>query len=735
MPSRRRDADPRSAVPPRPVGWLKSLKPRKPKKLSDSSNSSSDSDLSLQPDNMQRTSTPNPCLIAILLVVRSTSGVNFVFHYPSRPKAESAADRRNSSYQDGNSSNSDSSSGSSDEDDQQSRTTIRDPAAITATELTDSEDRSYVGGGGRKYRRRQQEHEDENNNKNETDENGGPPWETVLGFKAAFLASLLAPKPHMCKTRFELSIDDMVFLGYPLQQRPDGTWRKKKKRRRGGDGLGDEAAYEGEENELTGTGDATEDDERAKDENYHDADADDEKDDMEDGNSHENMSMFHVVFVLNPPELEYHVRVQEMYDYIVKRFTSALKYEQAKNGYVWKEADIILRLKEKALQRDINYQDLWKEITAQSNLAYAIARIYNDISQSRIAHVYLNNNLALSLQIPIVSEISVLPSITDSQLTGLPLTTANSFGDDENEGDGMLAKHFTLLFLEDVDSILKDIASESSESTASLAHFVRACKPSLSFLQISNSCDISLQEIQLMARHLVHWRKARAIPPIHQRDTYIVSPNADMKKLHSLIPAYSKLFPTLPSLPKLLNLLSSKPKPFSTFIPSKDHRPAYLEILAWLIRHGLVTQLRNFAWIKITKEIKAKVAKERSEEALSKLPHGGSGSGNAESMASSAASLLSNLGCEGIGPVDEDAFEDSLILEPQKASSLESAWLEMMTRDQPSDVRALFDRMTKYLNGEHAIEKIAVREGISRKDVRRVLGALEKYIVYVRPFV
>lgn len=48
----------------------------------------------------------------------------------------------------------------------------------------------------------------------------------------------------------------------------------------------------------------------------------------------------------------------------------------------------------------------------------------------------------------------------------------------------MLAKHFTLLFLEDVDGILKDIAAESTDSSASLARFVEACKPTMSYVLI-----------------------------------------------------------------------------------------------------------------------------------------------------------------------------------------------------------------------------------------------------------
>lgn len=275
-----------------------------------------------------------------------------------------------------------------------------------------------------------------------------------------------------------------------------------------------------------------------------------------------------------------------------------------------------------------------------------------------------------------------------------------------------------------------------------------------SFVQISNSCGIPLHDIQLMAHHLIHWRKARAIPPIHQRDIFIVSPNADMRRLHTLIPVYARLFPTLPTLPIILSRLSGKPKPYYTYIPSRDHRNAYLEILAWLIRHGLVTQLRNFAWIRATRAIKVQAAKEmaaRERDRVRKQQLRGVSGGRSRSvspgagsenekdkMTSSISSLLSlGLPPDAFEEVfeefdDEDErFIDSIILEPHQASAIESAWLEMMMRNKTSDVRALFDRIMKYLNGQHAIEKISVREGISRRDVRKVLNAFDEYLIYV----
>lgn len=228
-----------------------------------------------------------------------------------------------------------------------------------------------------------------------------------------------------------------------------------------------------------------------------------------------------------------------------------------------------------------------------------------------------------------------------------------------------------------------------------------------------------------------------------------------MRRLHTLIPIYANLFPSLPRLPIILANLSKKPKPYSTYIPSRDHRGAYLDILAWLIRHGLVTQLRNFAWLRVTRDIKVRVAREaaardrereRQQRKASSTRSGsvspGPGSeGEKDKMTSSISSLLSSGLSASDAPEtaaafeepdqDDERFNESIILEPHQASSVESAWLEMMMRGQTPDVRALFDRILKYLNGQHAIEKIAVREGINRRDVRRVLGEFEEFMVYV----
>lgn len=251
---------------------------------------------------------------------------------------------------------------------------------------------------------------------------------------------------------------------------------------------------------------------------------------------------------------------------------------------------------------------------AQSSLARAIYTVYSSISSSKIASVALSQHVSISLQIPPLTSTPYLPGPTDKAYPGLWLTTADSVSpsdDPATETDTaphqVLAKHFALLLLDNEATILKDIESSGGALAPALAHYIRCSKPTKSFAQISASSGIPLPTIQMLASHLVYWRRARAIPPIRQRDTYIVSPNCDLSKLEVATVAYGNTFPTLPSLPKMLSALSGTPRPYGSFIPSKDHKETYFSVLSWLLRGGWVTQLRSFARVKVSPEIKMAV--------------------------------------------------------------------------------------------------------------------------------
>ena len=354
-----------------------------------------------------------------------------------------------------------------------------------------------------------------------------------------------------------------------------------------------------------------------------------------------------------------------------------------------------------------------------------------------------------------------------------------------------------------------------------MTHYIRSSTPTKSFAQISTMSNIPLPDIQFLASHLIYWRRARAIPPIHQRDTYIVSPNADLRRLSAAIPLYAATFPTLPSLPKMLSMLSGTPKAYASLIPSKDHKVAYFDILAWLLRGGWVTQLRTFAWVRVPAEVQAAVAAEMKSEAAATDGRASSSSTQQDQQQSEPtprrrSSTLPSVSKPtdqspgpgpGPGPADRyppitfgppddqtttppspsptsstpsQTFAPLIILDPHKSLALESRYIAYIgthllpslpyvsssstkpnTAPSPSpppqtppqtqnsppsapppttntititpqDLSTSWSTYVKYFNGQHALEKIATREGVKRKRVEMVLGIMEAGGVLVR---
>ena len=239
---------------------------------------------------------------------------------------------------------------------------------------------------------------------------------------------------------------------------------------------------------------------------------------------------------------------------------------------------------------------------------------------------------------------------------------------------------------------------------------------------------------------------------------YIVSPNADMRSLASATQAYASRFPSLPSLTKMLSMLSGHPRPYSAIIPSKDHRDAYMDILAWLLKGGWVTQLRTFAYVRVPGEIKIAVRhkirreeEQRRQQEETRLDHSDEDKSSiwSRSRSSSDIQLRGNTSrsySEGGGDTaakhttdastsegptvdeeDDDEEEASILLEPHKATNLESRWLDEIgqslfsghvdsydTEDNDErerrHLKEAWTCFSKYFNGQNALEKIPVRE-------------------------
>ncbi len=182
------------------------------------------------------------------------------------------------------------------------------------------------------------------------------PWEHVAGFPTKALEGILTPARAYHKSLFHVSLDPVHCVSYPIYAPENGIWRKKKKKKKqqqqqqqarpGGPakrrpdddgGPGDSDAHGQSGDGAVGASD--EGDAAAAARTTRAADPEDKV---------SSMTMFNLVFILNPKKQEVTELVDTMYSHIIKKVNKAYKYCQQRSDFVWKESKRILTLKDKA---------------------------------------------------------------------------------------------------------------------------------------------------------------------------------------------------------------------------------------------------------------------------------------------------------------------------------------------------------------------------------------------------
>ncbi len=149
-------------------------------------------------------------LVAIALIIRSRDGPRFVFHYPPRPSTEASQEERLYGTELDKSESEDSS-----------------------LEEAGSEESDLEDGGYSIPRHRKVEKEDKPKQKNhvaELDLEGDDhydkpsgehvvPWEHLFEFDTTDLESILTPSRAYHKKKFEMSLDPLIFVTYPIHIR------------------------------------------------------------------------------------------------------------------------------------------------------------------------------------------------------------------------------------------------------------------------------------------------------------------------------------------------------------------------------------------------------------------------------------------------------------------------------------------------------------------------------------
>ncbi|KAK0368244.1 hypothetical protein CMEL01_07000 [Colletotrichum melonis] len=627
------------------------------------------------------------------------------------------------------------------------------------------------------------------------------PWEHVAGFPTKDLASILTPGRAYHKKLFQLSLDPLFCVSYPIHVPESGTWKKKKKNKKAKSERS--KSVRTEESAVFVDFDPNEDNEDASkgaEASQNDFKEEEQPQQDEPDDKRASMTMFNLVFFLNPKKHEAKELIETLYLNIIKKINKAFKYCQQRSEFVWKESKRISALKDKGREDRRKMSLLWDEILQTSSLAAAVQDIYEAVSQNKIAALQLDTALGPvtpSVQIPVPFYVTDLHNYGQTEQRGLWLTTANSFiGEDTLDEPGFLDRNFALLLMGDEKKIIAELQADLDPSTVAMVEFARLSKPTQSFYQVGQSNVLTLSQVRKYAQHFIFWRRAIAIPPLHARDTYIMSPNCDTRNLSRASLEWQKTFPLAPPLTNFLAELSYAPRSYKHYCPSKAHRPTYLAMLAWLMRGAWVTQLCTFAyvvvWPEIIYEVEHKLESDelRKAENASSLSTSNPLSGSAIDAADGKSETGSSSGGSGSGgfgsgiatyipshieqtaekarleriaeKTQREAAEKAtaharklpptatdhpstneaphlarmppyIIVDAKKATGKESLYLAAIgKRFKDPKVAKAWQAMWKYFNGQTALERIALQEDMKRKEAWNLLTAMSEHLLCVR---
>lgn len=226
-----------------------------------------------------------------------------------------------------------------------------------------------------------------------------------LGYPVDFLAELLAPREEMCNRRFELVVDDLAFVGHPvLRYVPEEDEDN---------GRGASAAAASASSDVDEPRGRRGRDGQAPSPSVIPRDAADSSSRRPPIRKTPKVTMFHLVFVLQPPDPSYATPTLDLttwlgfwYDNATFKMTAALWAEETRCEYISQQTDLLSKLwgeVEGNSGSGPSYSLHMSRLILLSTLGKTLRHMYRALitpSPHRAPFVTLNDTLDVHLQLP-----------------------------------------------------------------------------------------------------------------------------------------------------------------------------------------------------------------------------------------------------------------------------------------------------------------------------------------------
>ncbi|KAJ2076612.1 Nitrogen permease regulator 3 [Coemansia sp. RSA 988] len=248
----------------------------------------------------------------------------------------------------------------------------------------------------------------------------------VHGFEAKLLAQLFSPRPSMSDQRFQVAINNVLFVGHPVRDDPNEKTR-------------DPDYYDAEQDDKEAMVRLAENEgwkvksnstlqpgarehgtrlladlglvnlilNRDPSESEDGIISDGERAVRESGEwmkrGYQNRvypKLFHIVFMLDNTISGIESLADRIYDHVLKRLTKTLMIEQTETNYVLTQSRLIRTLNDVALSGGYTSAQYLHEVMRCSDLATNLIELYNGLRKGELVNLHVHKRLMLSLQIP-----------------------------------------------------------------------------------------------------------------------------------------------------------------------------------------------------------------------------------------------------------------------------------------------------------------------------------------------
>eukprot|EP00124_Ichthyophonus_hoferi_P005354 Ihof_evm2s755 gene=Ihof_evmTU2s755 len=372
---------------------------------------------------------------------------------------------------------------------------------------------------------------------------------TLFGYTSEFLASVLTPEALLCDQPFQLTVDDLTFLGYPTLLARHPTTRS-----------------------------STDED--------------------------QTIQLFHLVFVIqNVPHDD---GVIPAYHRLIQQITAGLTHEELRYGFLGEQVNMILSWRDGYIHDPGSKETLTTCILGKSLLAQHMKEIYDALTVPKLptvnrgysigpydasVHIKLNNWVPINWNLNAQLE-SAYRSVTNGN--GNQSNQTTSANDLLAAIPSTLRPYHTLLLLDDPTTLLNSMPSDCAPA---LPRLISICTPMKSFSELAMDTDIPLAFVYRLSAHLVYWQKAVIINKMSKNNTYIVSPTA-VTDINSDEAVFFSRYFSPHSLAAALSKFS-QPKQLSEHVDSlsPSQLKELINMVIWLLRHHMLIELHTFVYL------------------------------------------------------------------------------------------------------------------------------------------